>query len=159
MYTIFNFTCFSACNFKVKEKWKWHTAKYGDPYSEYVRYIYPTKCTHTQQWTHTWTHTQSSGQPFMLRHPGSNWGLVQGHIVVVLMVERALYIHSPHLQSLPDRDSNSQPFHYESNSLPLGHNFPRLTAMWAETINKHALKCPLPYWKIHGKMKKQPKTD
>ncbi len=53
MYTIFNFTCFSACNFKVKEKWKWHTAKYGDPYSEYLLYIYPSKCTHTQQWTYT----------------------------------------------------------------------------------------------------------
>ncbi len=43
---------------------------------------------------------------------------------MVLRVERVLYIHSPHLQSLPDRDSNSQPFDYESDSLPLGHDFP-----------------------------------
>ncbi len=28
---------------------------------------------HTQQWTNT--HTQSSGQPFLLRRPGSSWGL------------------------------------------------------------------------------------
>ncbi len=71
---------------------------------------YP-KCTHTPVNTHTpWTHTRSSGQPFMLWHPGSSWGfgvLLKGLTsVVVLRVERALYIHSPHLQSLPDRDSN-----------------------------------------------------
>ncbi len=53
------------------------------------------------------------------------WCLAQGHLVMVLKVERALYIHSPHLQSLPDRDSNSQPFDYESDSLPLGHDFPK----------------------------------
>ncbi len=34
---------------------------------------------HTQPWTHTpwthtpWTHTRSSGQPFILRRPGSSW--------------------------------------------------------------------------------------
>ncbi len=63
------------------------------------------KCTHTQQWTHThtlWTHTRSSGQPFMLRRSGSSWGfgaLLKGLTsVVVLKVERALYIHSPHLK-------------------------------------------------------------
>ncbi len=55
------------------------------------------KCTHTP-----WTHTRSSGQPFMLQHPGRQlrvWCLAQGHYVV-LKVERVLYIHSPHLQSL-----------------------------------------------------------
>ncbi len=61
---------------------------------------------HTHTHTHTpWTHTQSSGQPFMLRRPGSSWGsgaLLKGTSVVVLRVKRALYIHSPHLQSLPD---------------------------------------------------------
>ncbi len=30
-----------------KWKWKWHAAKNGDPYSESVLYIYPSKCTHT----------------------------------------------------------------------------------------------------------------
>ncbi len=51
----------------VKVKVTWHTAKYGDPYSEFVLCIYPSKCTHRQQWTHTHTH----GQPFMLRRAGS----------------------------------------------------------------------------------------
>ncbi len=96
--------------------------EYGDPYSELVLCIYPSKVhTHSSEHTHTpWTHTRSSGQPFMLRRLGSSWGfgaLLKGSSVVVLKVERALDIHSPHLQSLPDRDSNSQPFNYESDSL------------------------------------------
>ncbi len=58
--------------------------------------------THTRQWTHThrehthtavnihtpWTHIQSSGQPFMLRRPGSSWGfgaLLKGTSVVALL--------------------------------------------------------------------------
>ncbi len=60
----------------------------------------PSKCTltavniHPEQWA------------AMLRHPGSSWGigaLLKGLTsVVVLKVERALVIHSPHQQSLPD---------------------------------------------------------
>ncbi len=38
---------------------------------------------------------------------------------MVLNAERALYIHSPHRQSLPERDSNSQPFNYESKKWKL----------------------------------------
>ncbi len=75
--------------------------------------IYPSKCTHTVN-----THPEQWAA-FMLRHPGSSWGfsaLLKGTSVVLLKVERALDIHSPHLQSLPDRDSNSQPFDYESDS-------------------------------------------
>ncbi len=34
-----------------------------------------------------------------------------------------IYIH-PHLQSLPARDSDLQPFDYKSDSLPLAHDFP-----------------------------------
>ncbi len=63
----------------------------------------------------------------MLRCPWSSWGfgsLLKGTSVVVLKVERALYIYSPHLQFLPARDSNLQTLDYESDSLPLGHNFP-----------------------------------
>ncbi len=82
------------------------------------------KCTHT----HTlWTHIRSSEQPFMLQRPGSSWGfgaLLKGTSVVVLRVERALYIHSPHLQSLPARDSNSQPLGYESDSLTIRPRLP-----------------------------------
>ncbi len=57
----------------------------------------------------------------------SSWGfgvLLKGTSVGVLKVERALYIHSPHLQFLPDRDSNSQPFDYESDSLTIRSRLP-----------------------------------
>ncbi len=37
---------------------------------------------------------------------------------------RVLYIHSPHLQSLPAQDSKSQPFNYKSDSLTIGHDLP-----------------------------------
>ncbi len=87
--------------------------------------------THSSEHTHTpWTHTRRSGQLFMLRHPGSGWGfgaLLKSTSVVVLKVERALDIHSPHQKSLPDRHSNLQPFDYESDSLTIRpripHNF------------------------------------
>ncbi len=90
-------------------------------------------CTHTAVNTHTpWTHTRSSGQPFMLRLPGSIWGfgaLLKGTSVVISRVERALEIHSPpHRQSLQDRDSNPQPFNYESDSLTIR---PRLPHYWS----------------------------
>ncbi len=62
----------------------------------------------------------------MLRRPGSSWGfgvLLKGSRGIK-GGERALYIHNPNRQLLPARDSNSQPFDYESDSLPLGHHFP-----------------------------------
>ncbi len=82
------------------------------PYSEFVLYILPIQSahTHTHQWTHThthtpWTHTRSSEQPFMpCTAPGEQLGvrcLAQGHLVVVLKVERALYIYSPPLPTIP----------------------------------------------------------
>ncbi len=128
----------------MKVKVTWHTAKYGDPYSEFVLCIYPIQSAHTQQWTHT----QSSGQPFMLWCPGSSWGfgaLLKGTSVVVLRVERALVIHSPHLQFLPARDSNSQPLGYESDSLTIR---PRLIQIRSNIfsfllnpVSLYALKC------------------
>ncbi len=81
-------------------------------------YLTHPKCTHTHS-----EHTPGAvGSHFMLRRPGSSWGfcaLLKGTSVVVLRMERALYIHSPHLQFLPARDSNSQPFDYESDSLTI----------------------------------------
>ncbi len=57
--------------------------------------------------THSSAHTQTvntHSEPFMLRRPGSSWGgfgaLLKGTSVGVLKGERALYIHSPHLQFL-----------------------------------------------------------
>ncbi len=78
---------------------------------------------------------------------GVRW-LAQGHLVVVLKVERALYIHSPHLQFLQARDSNSQPFDYESETLTIiGLNFPFIelvnnnpTAYWLRLIGMHNAK-------------------
>ncbi len=66
-----------------------------------------SKCTHTAVNTHThtpWTHSRSSGQPFMLQHPGSSCGfnaLLKGTSVVVLRVERALYIPPPTIPAGP----------------------------------------------------------
>ncbi len=42
------------------------------------------------------------------------WCLAQGHLSRGIEEERALYIHSPHLQLLPPWDSNSQPLDYKS---------------------------------------------
>ncbi len=104
------------------------------------------KCTHTAMNTHThthtpWTHTRSSGQPFMQRRPGSSCGfgvLLKGTSVVVLRVKRALYIHSPHLQFLPVRDSNSQPFDYKSDSLTIRPRLPPNYNSSNETKNTYA---------------------
>ncbi len=88
------------------------------------------------------THTRSSGQPFMLRRPGSwEFGvLLKSTSVQVLRVERALDIHSPHQQFLPARDSNLQPLDYESDSLTIR---PRLPTIILQThLINHA---------IHGK--------
>ncbi len=80
---------------------------------------------HTQQWTHTW----SSGQP-MLWRPGSSWGfgaLLKGLTsVVVLKVERALDIHSPHQQSLPDLRLEPTTFGLQVDSLSIRPRLPPL---------------------------------
>ncbi len=75
-------------------------AKYGNPYSEFVICNYPIQCAHTAVNT-----PRAVGSHFMLRLPGSSRGfgaLLKGTSVEVLKVERALYIHCPHLQFLPD---------------------------------------------------------
>ncbi len=126
-------SCISRQGEAKQHKWKW---KWRD--------IRPSMVTHTRNLcsafnpskvhTHTpWTHTRSSGQPFMLRRPGSSWGfgaLLKGTSVVVLRVERALYIHSPHLQFLPARDSNSQPLSYESDSVTIRPRLPTSQLSW-----------------------------
>ncbi len=51
-------------------------------------HINPSKV-HTHR---PWTHTRSSGQSFMLQHPGSSWGfgaLLKGTSVVVLKMEES----------------------------------------------------------------------
>ncbi len=112
---------FSIQWFVIKESESdvtWHTAKYAHTLNLCSAFNPSKVHTHSSEHTHTvnthpavnthtpWTHTRSSGQPFMLRRPGSSRGfgaLLKGLTsVVVLKEERALYIHSPHLQSLPD---------------------------------------------------------
>ncbi len=115
-----------------KVKVTWHTAKVWWPILRICALHLPIQSahTHTQHththtpWTHThthtpWAHRRRHGQPFM--HLGVRW-LAQGHLSRVIEGERVLYIHSPHLQFLPARDSNPQPLCYESDSLPLGHD-------------------------------------
>ncbi len=95
----------------------WHTAKYGDLYSEFVLCLLPIQSAHTQQWTHT--HCEHTP-----RSVGSHLfcvGAVGGSVTCSRVPQswywrwkRALYIHFPHLQFLPARDSNSQPLDCES---------------------------------------------
>ncbi len=65
--------------------------------------MWPSMVTHSSAHTHTHCeHTPGAvGSHFMLRRPGSS-ALLKGTSVVVLKEERALYIHSPHLQFLLD---------------------------------------------------------
>ncbi len=99
----------------------------GDPYSQFVLCIYPSKVhTHSSEHTHTMhTHPEQCAVKYAAA-PGEQLGvlfLLKSTSVVVLKVERVLYIHSPHLQFLPARDSTPQPFDYESDSITLDHDF------------------------------------
>ncbi len=108
--------------------------------------------THTAVNKHTpWTHTRSSGQSC----PGSSWGtLLIPCSVMVLRVEKALYIHSPHLQFLPARDSNSQPFNYKSKSLTIRPRLPHFgMELWSKhhAPNKHHItRLPVKQQQVRG---------
>ncbi len=59
------------------------TAKYGDPYSEFVLCIYPIQSAHTQQWTHTHSseHTPGAvGSQSCFGARGAVRCLAQGHL-------------------------------------------------------------------------------
>ncbi len=59
----------------------------------HTRHLFTAVNTHLEQWA------------AILRRPGSSWGigaLLKGLTSVVVLKVRALVIHSPHLQSLPD---------------------------------------------------------
>ncbi len=83
--------------------------------------------THSSEHTHTVNTHPEQWAAIYAAAPGSSWGfgaLLKGTSVVVLSVERALYIHSPQLQFLPAQDSNSQPLDYESESLTIRPRLP-----------------------------------
>ncbi len=67
--------------------------------------------------------------------------LLKGTSVVVLKVGGGSTVHSlPHLQFLPARDSNSQPFDYKSDP-PLGHDFPMYAEIFQE-LTQHKVQHP-----------------
>ncbi len=87
------------------------------------RDIEPSMVTHTRNSCSAFTHPSEQTPGAVGSHLGAR-GAVGGSCskapqVVLLRVERALYIHSPHLQFLPGRDSNSQSLNYEYNSLTI----------------------------------------
>ncbi len=109
--------------------------------------MYPSKVhTHSSEHTHhEHTHPEQWAASYVAAH-GEQLGvqcLAQGHLVMVLKVERVLYIHSPHQQSLPDRDWNSQPFDYESDSLTIRPRLPylRWTQQHYKRVNRGSVRC------------------
>ncbi len=87
--------------------------------------FYPSKCTHSSEHTHT--HCEHT--PGAVGSCGA-LGAVGGSVPCLRAPHRGIEgrerarIHSPHRQSLPDRDSNSQPFDYESESLTITPQLP-----------------------------------
>ncbi len=103
--------------------------------------IQPSMVTHTRNvcsiqggHTHSSEHTHpEQWAAIYAAAPGEHLGarcLDQGHLIVELRVERVLYIHSIHLQFLPARDSNQQPFDYESNTLTIRPQLPHDCSPW-----------------------------
>ncbi len=78
--------------------------------------IGPLRLTHPSEHTHT---VNTHPEQWAAIAPGSNWGfgaLLKGTSVMVLKVERVLFIHNPHLQFLPARESNQRPSGYKQRS-------------------------------------------
>ncbi len=80
---------------------------WGDPYSEFMLCIYPSK-----------VHTPGAVGIYAAV-PGEQLGVqcfAQGHLSRGIEGEESAVHSLPHRQFLPDLDSNSQPFAYESDS-------------------------------------------
>ncbi len=114
-------------------KWKWSEITYSQVWWPIliIRALhYPSKCTHTAVNTHTHIVNTHPEQWAAIYAAGAQ-GAVGGSVPCSRAPRRGYWMWRdrctftpPHRQSLPDQDSNSQPFDYESESLPLGHNFP-----------------------------------
>ncbi len=86
--------------------------------------------THSSEHTHTVNTHPEQWAAIYAAAPGEQLGfgaLLKGTSVVVLRLERALYIHSPHLQFLPARDSNPRLLGYEPDSLTIRPRLPLRT--------------------------------
>ncbi len=106
IYYIYNFKHLYFVNYYIKHKKRGKGKGSG---------VWPSMVTHTRnlssafnpsKCTLTAVNTHPEQWAAILRRPGSSWGigaLLKGLTsVVILKVERALVIHSPHRQSLPD---------------------------------------------------------
>ncbi len=93
-----------------------------------LHFTHPSAHTHTEVNTHTpWSHTQSSGQPFMLRRPGSSWGfgaLLEGTSSWYWgWRERSTFTISTYNSCRPETRTHN--LSIMSPTLPLGHDFPK----------------------------------
>ncbi len=109
------------------------------------------KCTHTAVNTHTVNTHPEQWATIYAAAPGEQLGfsaLLKGTSVVVLRVERTLYIHSPHLQSLLARDSNLQPLDYKSNSLTIRPRLPKCNGIDTSKLitANHSKSLCMIYW-------------
>ncbi len=101
-------------------KWKWRDIWPSMlPHTRNLCSAFNPSKVHTQQWTHTHT----VGSHLCCGARGAVGGSVPcSRAPQSWRVQRALYHSPPHLQFLPDRDSNLQPFDYESDSLTISLN-------------------------------------
>ncbi len=113
--------------------WKWKWSDIQPSMVTHIRNlcsaINPSKVhTHSSEHTHIVNTHPEQWAAIYAAAPREQLGvrcLAQGHLSRGIEGgERALYIHSPHLQFLPARDSNSQPLDYESDSLTIRPRLP-----------------------------------
>ncbi len=102
--------------------------------------------THTVNTHPPWIHTRSSGQPFMLRLPGSSWGfgaLLKDTSVVVLKVESCTFTPLTYNSCRPETWTHNL-LDYESNSLTIRPRLPQGKAaegnLWRIHLNEYDLE-------------------
>ncbi len=123
----------------------WHTAHIRNSCSA----IHPSKCTHTAVNTHThthtqqWTHTRSSG-PYAAT-PGEQ-------LLCSRASRRDIESGESVVHSLPPTTIPAGPrleLDYESDSLPLGHDFPQIYIyVWYSCHNNIWYICHAQFWSI-----------
>ncbi len=137
-------------------KWKWsdirpsmvtHTRNLCSAFD-------PSKVhTHSSEHTHTVNTHPEQWAAIYAAAPGEQLGvrcLAQGHLSRGIEGERALYIHSPHLQFLPAWDSNSQPFDDESDSLTIRPRLPPIFNSYVSFCFLLSFQPCVQYWPEPG---------